>query len=107
MTATGNPNGSATQYRFDDRQGGGAWSQGPPADAGSGRSAASESADLTGLQPSTTYGYRISATNSAGTTTGAERVFTTAATPPPAPPSGLSGDATASAVALSWTDNSS
>jgi hypothetical protein len=40
----------------------------------------SESQTLTGLSPSTTYHYRIEATNSGGTTFGADQTFTTSAT---------------------------
>ncbi len=47
------------------------------AGAGSGESAVVESANLSGLQPATLYHYRIVATNSAGTTYGVDRVFTT------------------------------
>lgn len=58
-------------------------SQGPV----SGNAGKSVSADLTGLTPSTTYHFRISATNSAGTSNGNDLTFTTPAsgTPPPGP----------------------
>lgn len=52
-------------------QGGGA--------AGSGSAAVAENHALTGLAPSTTYHYRISATSSSGTTNGSDQTFTTAA----------------------------
>lgn len=45
--------------------------------AGSDSSDHPESAGLTGLRPGTTYHFRIVATNSAGTATGADQVFTT------------------------------
>ncbi|WP_432832714.1 hypothetical protein [Dactylosporangium sp. CA-092794] len=41
-----------------------------------------ESANLSGLAASTTYHYRIEATNSAGTTYGADNTFTTSSTAP-------------------------
>lgn len=40
------------------------------------------SADITGLSPDTTYHYRVVATNSLGTTYGADKTFTTPADPP-------------------------
>jgi len=43
------------------------------------------SADISGLTPSTTYNFRIVATNPSGTTMGSNMVFTTPATPPPSP----------------------
>lgn len=43
-------------------------------------------AGLTGLQPATTYHYRLDATNANGTTYGADSTFTTAAAPAAAPP---------------------
>jgi hypothetical protein len=41
------------------------------------------SVELTGLEPATTYHYRVVATNSAGTTEGADRTFTTLAAKAP------------------------
>jgi predicted outer membrane repeat protein len=47
---------------------------------------------VTGLQPSTTYHFRIDATNAGGTTNGSDQLFTTAAAPAaPAAPSGGGG----------------
>lgn len=46
-----------------------------------GTADAALSFDLTGLQPGTTYHYRVVATNGAGTVQGEDRTFTTAATP--------------------------
>jgi parallel beta-helix repeat protein len=51
-------------------------SRGP---AGSGTSTVNESASLSGLQPGTTYHYRLTATNASGTTNGSDQTFTTAA----------------------------
>jgi hypothetical protein len=50
-------------------------------DAGSGSSPVSVSGALSGLAPSTTYHYRLVATNADGTATGDDATFTTAAAP--------------------------
>ena len=67
-------------------------------------------ADATGLSASTTYYYRVYATNSAGDSGFSnEASATTNAVPPQPPiaPSGLSATATSSSsIDLSWTDNS-
>lgn len=54
---------------------------------GSGNKGTSVSAGLTQLQPSTTYHYRLVATNPSGSSQGADRTFTTLA-PGQAPPGG-------------------
>src|SRR5690348_16911008 len=51
------------------------------ASAGSGSSVVSVSASLSGLTPGTTYHYRVTATNGAGTDHGADAVFTTLVPP--------------------------
>lgn len=80
-----NPEGAATTYHFEY---GTSTAYGtsvpvPSGSAGSGSTAVSESAALTGLTAGTTYDYRIDATNSAGTTDGSNQTFTTASAPPP------------------------
>ncbi len=82
-----NPLGAATTYRFEF---GTTLSYGtnvPVSDAsiGAGSSDVAVSQQLTGLQPSTTYHFRVVAVNSFGTTEGPDRTFVTY---PPAP-SGL------------------
>lgn len=73
-----NPHGLSTTYHFEygltTAYGKSTSSQ----SAGSGQSAQSVSARITGLKPHTTYHYRIVATNSSGTSVGADRTFTTA-----------------------------
>lgn len=76
-----NPGGASTTYQFDY---GTTTSYGtavpvPAGSAGAGSAAVSESAVLTGLTASTTYHYRIEATNSAGTSYGSDQTFTTSA----------------------------
>lgn len=84
LNGTVNPEGAATTYQF---QYGTSTSYGSvtptsPASAGSGSSAVNESANLSGLSPSTTYDYRLVATNATGTTYGSNQTFTTSATAP-------------------------
>ena len=89
IAGTVNPEGQATTYHFD-------WGTSPTSysnsttttNAGSNSSADPVSAALTGLQANTTYYYRITATNTAGTSNGTQGTFTTgsSASPPPPPP---------------------
>lgn len=79
LNGTINPNGLSTQYRFEY---GVTTSYGnsvpvPDASAGSGTATQSVSQSLSGLQRHTTYHFRIVATNSAGTSAGADKTFTT------------------------------
>lgn len=76
-----NPEGQATTYQFDygTTTSYGSVIPAGGASAGSGNSAVSESAALTGLAASTTYHYRIEATNGTGTSYGSDQSFTTSA----------------------------
>ena len=87
-----NPHGSATTYYFEYGTTTSYGSQVPatPPSVGSGQSALSESATLTGLTPNTTYDFQIVATNTAGTTYGGNLTFTTAG-PPSATTNAASG----------------
>jgi hypothetical protein len=58
----------------------------PPQPAGSDSSIHTVTASLTGLIPGALYHVRLVATNSAGTTFGADQTFTAAAAAPPKPP---------------------
>jgi hypothetical protein len=80
-----NPEGAATTYQFQYGTSTSYGSVAPasPASAGSGSSAVSEPADLSGLSASTTYDYRLVATNAKGTTNGSNQTFTTPAASPP------------------------
>jgi virginiamycin B lyase len=71
--------------------------------AGSGTSEQVVGIPLTGLAPSTTYHYRVVATNASGTATGADQTFTTTAPPPPAVGSPGATDVDAHAATLSAT----
>ena len=77
LNGTVNPNGDSTTYYFEY---GTTTSYGTPTtstSAGSGTSAVSVSADISSLNPNTTYHFRVVATNSVGTTYGADQSFTT------------------------------
>ncbi len=89
LKGTVNPYGLDTHYHFEY---GPTTSYGtnvpvPDAAAGSGSYSVSVSQAVTGLQPSTTYHYRLVATNSAGTREGSDQPFTTPANPSAPPPS--------------------
>jgi DNA-binding beta-propeller fold protein YncE len=78
-----NPHGLATAYHFEYDTTPYAEGEGPhgtPAPAGSagtGTAEVTRSAAIAGLAPSTTYHFRVVATNSLGTTDGPDRSFTT------------------------------
>jgi hypothetical protein len=81
LNGTVDPRGLSTTYHFEY---GTTTSYGlstPPASAGAGNGAQPVSADLSGLEPDTTYHYRLVATNADGTAVSAGRVLTTAALP--------------------------
>jgi hypothetical protein len=77
-----NPEGQSTTYQFDygTTTGYGTSVPSPAASAGSGTAAVNESQAVSGLQPSTTYHYRVEATNAATTSYGPDRTFTTSPT---------------------------
>jgi hypothetical protein len=75
-------NRSHTTYRFEYGTDTGYGSATVVDNAGSGPIAVSVSKPVTGLQPNTTYHFRLVATNAAGETPGTDQTFTTAANPP-------------------------
>ena len=80
ITAGVNPDGLPTSYTFEvgSEIAPGQVSYTPTyGTAGNGSEGAALSLGLTGLQPGTTYHYRITAHNEDGTATGAEQTFTT------------------------------
>ncbi|HEX6468292.1 MAG TPA: hypothetical protein VF069_04295 [Streptosporangiaceae bacterium] len=111
LNGTVNPEGLATTYTFD---GGVDTSYGdqtpsPQENVGSGTSPVSESTIITGLDPSTTYHYRIEATNSAGTAYGSDVTFTTSASggcssssAPASSPPNIQSNVQGSWVQLTW-----
>src|SRR5579864_7897519 len=72
VAGTVNPNGAATTWHVEYGTTTGYGSETPSINIGSGTSAVSVSADLSGLKPGTTYHYRVVATNGAGTTQGSD-----------------------------------
>ncbi len=76
-----NARGLATNYVFQYGTTSGYGGQTPLAPAGNGTISIKLSQSVSGLQPGTTYHYRIVATNSAGTANGNDRTFNTAAVP--------------------------
>jgi hypothetical protein len=73
--------GLATSYVFQYGTTSGYGGQTPLAPAGNGTITLKFSATVTGLQPGTSYHYRILAVNDAGTVDGRDRTFTTASVP--------------------------
>ena len=103
VSGTVNPSGSDTHYYF---QYGPTTSYGAntaSTDAGSGTADKTVSAGLTGLASSTTYHYRLVAVSSAGTTTGADKTFTT--TTPPAATTGAPSKVTRSTATVAGDVN--
>jgi plastocyanin len=81
-----NPHGFATSYFFDWGTTTAYGQKTPEVSLGSGTSALPASASLSGLSPETTYHFQLVAKNASGTTTGADRTFTTAPVPSLQPP---------------------
>lgn len=80
-----NPNGQSTSYAFDWGTTTSYGHETPFASAGAGTSAQPVSAAIASLSPGTTYHFRAIAKNAAGTTTGNDESFTTAAAKPTVP----------------------
>jgi subtilisin family serine protease len=82
LNGTVNPHGFATTYYFQYGTSTSYGSVAPitPASAGSGTTALSVSAPISGLKPMTTYQYRIVAQSSQGTSLGANQTFKTTPT---------------------------
>jgi hypothetical protein len=72
-----NPHGQTTNYVFEYGKTRSYGSQTPLSVAGSGNDVITVSQTLTGLQPLSTYHYRILATTATGAAVGADRTFTT------------------------------
>src|SRR5277367_3443903 len=77
------PNGAQTEFWFQYGTDTTYGLQTETRGARSGTSAASVSARVSDLTPGTTYHFRLVASNSAGTTDGADQSFTTPASPAP------------------------
>ena len=81
MTGTVNPGGQATTWYVEYGTSTSYGSKTANVSAGAGTANTAVSASLTGLAPGTTYHYRVVATNSCGTSRGADGIFTTSAAP--------------------------
>ncbi len=109
LNGTANANSAATTALvFEYTTSSGSYGGAPSIAAGpapvSGATTTAVSADLTGLLPSTTYFYRLVATNGVGTSTGSEQSFTTLKVPPSATTDAASG-VTGSGATLNGTVN--
>jgi phosphodiesterase/alkaline phosphatase D-like protein len=102
VSGTVNPQGTDTHYYFQYGTTTAYGAKTASTDAGPGTADVPVSADLTGLNSSTTYHYQLVAVNSAGDTTfGADQMFTT--TTPPAATTGSAGRVTRSSATLNGT----
>ncbi|MEA2473210.1 MAG: hypothetical protein QOE06_1125 [Thermoleophilaceae bacterium] len=81
LNATVNPHGQSTTYRFEFGADATYGHHSADYSAGAGNAGKSVSGDLTGLSPSTPYHYRVVAESAGGTVNGADKTFTTQASP--------------------------
>ena len=81
LNGTVTPNGLSTNWYFEYGTSTSYGTRTATKSAGSGGSAQSESASLTNLKVATVYHYRLVASNSAGTTNGTDRTFSTSVPP--------------------------
>ena len=111
LNGTVNPAGQPTSYAFQWGPTTGYGHETPLTSAGSGTSASSLSASLTGLASGSTYHFRIIAMNASGTSVGADQSFATTGTPPPPSPpppaanTGSAGKISASSATVTGTVN--
>ena len=81
VSGTVNPNGQNTTYHFEYGTTTEYGQSTGSSDAGSGSAAVPVTVSLTGLDPGTTYHYRLVAANASGATPGGDRTFTTNGSP--------------------------
>jgi hypothetical protein len=81
LNGTVNPNGAPTEYHYQYGLTSSYGSETSSVNAGSGSGPIAAPATVTGLEPGTTYHFRIVASNPGGTNYGGEETFTTAAPP--------------------------
>lgn len=103
VSGTVNPGGAPTSWRVEFGTTTSYGSTTASRDAGSGTSGVAVSQSLTGLQPDTTYHYRLLATSVEGTSRGADGLFTTKP-PPGVTTGGASGIGPTSAVVAGTVD---
>jgi phosphodiesterase/alkaline phosphatase D-like protein len=106
IAGTVNAEGQSTTYHFDWGTSSSSYGNSTTVTSdGSGTTNDAVSANLTGLQPNTTYYYRIVATNATGTSDGTQGTFTTASLPAPAVVTGSASNVTATSVTIAGTVN--
>jgi len=81
LGATVNPGGQSTTVAFDYGTSSAYGSSTATQNVGSGTDAKDVTAKLSGLQPATTYHFRVSAANASGTKAGSDATFTTPSAP--------------------------
>ena len=101
VTGSVNPGGAATTWYVEYGTSTSYGSKTSAVSAGSGTSTSAVAAKLSGLADGTTYHYRLVATSSAGTSHGADAVFTTLAVPDVT--TGSASSVTASSATLNGT----
>src|SRR5439155_216328 len=99
------PNGLSTTWYFQYGTSTNYGSQTGSSNAGSGTTSTNVSASLDGLSPGTTYHYRLVATNSSGTTQGADAVLTTSGAPAPTAVTGAASAVTPTGATLNGSVN--
>lgn len=109
LNGTVDPEGLATSYFYEYGQTTEYGTDAPvyptSIEVGSGTSAVPAPQVLSPITPGTTYHYRLVATNSAGTSYGADRVFTTPANQPPAVSTGAVSGVSATGATISGIVN--
>jgi len=107
LNGTVNPNRASTTYYFQYGTTTGYGANTTSASAGSGSSAVSVDGSISGLACSTTYHYRLVATNTTDTSYGSDQTFTTSTCPPeePAVTTGSATSVTSSSATLNGTVN--
>ncbi|HWE32032.1 MAG TPA: hypothetical protein VG410_01025 [Solirubrobacteraceae bacterium] len=105
LTGTVNPQGSSTTYYFQYGLTATYSVNAPPRSAGHGTKLVGARTSIAGLTPGTKYHYRLVATSKFGTSTGADRTFTTAGHPPAAAVTGPPTAVGKTTVSLTGTIN--
>jgi hypothetical protein len=101
VTGSVNPGGQATSWFVEYGTSTSYGSKTASTNAGSGTASIAVTAPLSGLTAATTYHYRLVATNAAGTSRGADGIFTTASAP--AAVTGTASSVTATSATLNGT----
>lgn len=101
LNGTVDPNGKATTFWFEYGTSTGYGSETTHSSAGSGTSAAAQSATIGGLAQGTTYHFRIVASSADGTTNGSDQTFTT--NDPPIVTTGNASSITTTGATLNGT----